>query len=141
MEYSEPGEIVQRIKQLILDRGVPPNQVRTQIMEVTGISKQGLSKWFSGDTPSPRTADLLRIAYYYKTDLNWIMTGLYAKEWYEAVNKATEKQDEKQKQEEEEEEEEDDKSNFNKTYSYDDKADRDSLASAAREGIGLGNAC
>lgn len=138
MEYAEPGEIVLRIKQLIEDQGVPPNQVRAQIMEVTGISKQGLSKWFSGDTPSPRTADLLRIAYHYKKDLNWIMTGLYADKWYETVNKATEKQDEKH---DEEEEEEDDESNHNKTYSFDNKADRDSLASAARDGIGLGNAC
>lgn len=135
MEYAEPGEIVLRIKQLFEEQGVPPNQVRAQIMEVTGISKQGLSKWFSGDTPSPRTADLLRIAYHCKKDLNWIMTGLSAEEWYKAVNKAVNKATE------EKDEAQDDKINFNKTYSFDQKADRDSLASAAREGIGLGNAC
>lgn len=133
MEYSEPGEIVQRIKQLIEDHGVAANQVRAKIMEITGISKQGLSKWFSGDTPNPRTTDLLAVAYHYKIDLNWIMTGLYAEEWYESVNKTTSQTTKDDQQDQ-------DTHNYNQSYSFQDKQHRDALGNAVHEGVKLGNA-
>jgi len=70
-----PGPITQRIEQLILEHGVPPDQVRNTITEITGLSKQALSKWFNGDTHNPTVEHIMDIAGHFHADLTWLISG------------------------------------------------------------------
>lgn len=67
--------IVDRIEQMLVERGIQKNQVRNTIIEITGLSKQALVKWFNGDTASPRAEHIAQIAEMYNADLAWLITG------------------------------------------------------------------
>lgn len=70
-----PGPITRRIEQLILEHGVPADQVRNKITDITGLSKQALSKWFNGDTQTPTVEHIMDIAEHFHADLTWLISG------------------------------------------------------------------
>jgi len=70
-----PGPITQRIEQLILEHGVPPDKVRSKITEITGLSKQALSKWFNGDTATPTVDHIKAITDHFHADPVWLLWG------------------------------------------------------------------
>lgn len=72
---KSPGPITQRIEQLILEHGVAPDQVRNAITDITGLSKQALSKWFNGDTQNPTVEHIMDIAEHFHADLTWLISG------------------------------------------------------------------
>ncbi len=72
---KNPGPIVQRIEQVVLDSGSEPNQVRKIISEVTGVSAPALVKWFNGDTAAPSVEHIVAIQEFFKVDLTWLITG------------------------------------------------------------------
>jgi len=72
---DQPGPIAMRIKELIESKGVQPDQVRKKIIEITGVSKQALTGWFTGNITSPRVEYIIAVADYYDADLIWILTG------------------------------------------------------------------
>lgn len=80
-DHDMPGAVALRIRELIESKGIEKDQVRKKIMEVTGISKQGLTKWYSGDTPIPRTKDIVAIAKHFRADLIWLQTGQTIEEY------------------------------------------------------------
>lgn len=71
-----PGPIVRRIEEAILATGIPKRGVRTAIIEITGISKGALVKWFSGDTQAPRVEHIDAISDHLDVDLRWLIKGI-----------------------------------------------------------------
>ena len=72
---NEPGPIVQRIENAILATGTSKRSVRNTIMEITGITKGALVKWFSGDTAAPRVEHLVALSDHLDIDLIWLIKG------------------------------------------------------------------
>lgn len=75
IDDNYPGPIVSRIEELILKNGIPKRQVRRTIVEITGITKSALVKWFSGDTTHPALQHLILISDFYNTSLEWLAKG------------------------------------------------------------------
>jgi len=74
-DANYPGPIVSRIEELILKNGIHKRQVRKTIVEITGITKPALVKWFSGDTTHPALQHLISISDFYNTSLEWLAKG------------------------------------------------------------------
>lgn len=72
---TPPGPIVARIRDALIERGIPSHKVKKEIMNITGVSKQNLTHWFNGQTTSPSATHLYEIAKAHDLDLEWLIVG------------------------------------------------------------------
>lgn len=68
--------IPDRVKQVVLEAGIPENQMRKKIAFICGISPQAVTQWFSGSTKAPAADHLASIAAYFEADLMWVIKGV-----------------------------------------------------------------
>jgi transcriptional regulator with XRE-family HTH domain len=64
-----------RIKQLLLLRGVNERDIARDLARLCGITKQGVGAWFLGTTKKISPDYLAKIAMRYQTTMEWLVTG------------------------------------------------------------------
>lgn len=67
--------IIDRIKRIMAEAGVPPRQIKPSIANICGVSYQAVNQWFSGEVANIRIEHLVEIARYLKVSLDWLVTG------------------------------------------------------------------
>lgn len=72
---DSPAPIVARIRDSLLEKGIPPHKVRREIMDITGVSKQNLTHWFNGNTVYPSIEHVIQISKAHDLDLEWLILG------------------------------------------------------------------
>ena len=72
---DSPAPIVARIRDSLLEKGIPSHKVRREIMDITGVSKQNLTHWFNGNTVYPSIEHVIQISKAHDLDLEWLILG------------------------------------------------------------------
>lgn len=72
---NTPAPIVARVRDSLIDKGIPPHKVKKEIMDITGVSKQNLTHWFNGQTIFPSIEHIVQISKAHGLDLEWLIVG------------------------------------------------------------------
>lgn len=67
--------IIDRIKRVMAEAGIPPRQIKPAIAHVCGVSYQAVNQWFSGEVANIRIEHLVAIARHLDVSLDWLITG------------------------------------------------------------------
>lgn len=74
-EETEVETRADRIRKLLIARGVPQRQQRRALSQACGISYEAVRQWFTGDTSNIDVDHLTAIAKTWKANLEWLITG------------------------------------------------------------------
>jgi len=69
------NEHAERVRQLLVARGVKDRSMKPELARVCDISYQSVQGWFDGSTKSITAKNLAKIAKHWNADLAWLTTG------------------------------------------------------------------
>lgn len=127
--------IADRLEYVMHQKGYSSAELRPKMGELCGISRQAISKWFGGGTNAPQAVHIEKIGTHCNADLAWIITG--NGDPFEETRGADDDSSESSESHSFKQSEH----NHNKTYSFNDQADRNDLGNTLQQGVDLGNAC
>ncbi|MDP5211146.1 LexA family transcriptional regulator [Microbulbifer sp. 2205BS26-8] len=73
--YVEQMNVIDRMKKVLVDEGIPTRRIRRQLAEDCGVSYEAVRQWDTRDTQKIEMDRIIRFADKWGVDIRWLTTG------------------------------------------------------------------